>query len=640
MSWLDGFDDADAINLDNRIKRTDKLPEPGIFQGFGTGSGNSLLLGGISASNFLQAAGSASFEQDLTVSSLYFPEGAEEQIQAQQDEQARLSRDTAEAAKALRPDPRAVGMAGQILNSAAEILPRTVATAVLTGPAGVVAGPLAAGAPAGYTTAQVAKADGVDDVTANFHGLIEGVGTTVGAGMPGARFVNQLAGDATIAVGANVGIGVAQRAASAELLDRNGYHAQAAQYRALDGKAMLADAVMGAAFFGIGRAGDIRGAVTGRSRPTQEQVDAALVQQEVAHFEDGAAPGVPVDLQSANMHRSQLAQAIRQMARGEQVTVIDGFKGEFLRRPENLEPIAPTREEALVMARQELEPTVRAELEGDIAKAIPNVADVRSELADLQRTLDGLDATYRDRAKQFQAEGLSRKKAETASRKAIDQDREQLNDRVTALEESLQGNRTAEKSRGELASMDRGETPGRLQPRIEERADQIMQGFERTKLASQADRARTPEQAMDSDIDSLLEGLGINLKAKDLTPYFAEPNVTPSKRPVTDEAKSAPQPGKTGTDKPGSAAAKAKPETAGRPAGEPKLSPESSAELDVLRESVARRPDAVINSGFDADGNPTKVKAADALAEVEAEYQAGVRESRSFMAAITCMLRG
>lgn len=640
MSWLDGFDETDAINLDNRIQRTDKLPEPGLWQGFGAGSGNSLLLGGISASNFVQAAGSASFEQDLTVSSLYFPDGAEEQIQAQEKEQDRLGRDTAESAKMLRPDPRAVGMAGQILNSAAEILPRTVAATVLTGPAGIVTGPLAAGAPAGYTATQIAKADGVDDATATAHGLIEGVATTIGAGLPGARFVNQLAGDAAIAVGANVGIGVTQRAASAELLDRNGYHAQAAQYRALDGKAMVADAVMGAFFFGAGRAGDIKGAMNGRPRPTQEQVDAAMVQREVAHFEDGAAPGAPVDLQSANMHRTQLAQAISQLGRGEQVTVVDGFKGEFLRRPTVPEPIAPTRVEALTMARQELEPTVRAELEGDIAKAMPNVADVRVELAGLRRNLDGLDATYRDRAKQFQAEGLSRKKAETAARKAIEQDREQLSDRVTALEESLQGNRTAEKSRGELAAMDRGETPERLQPRIEERADQIMRGFERTKLASQAEMARTPEQAIDADIDSLLEGMGISLKAKDLEPYFAEPSVTPARNAAAPEPKAATKPEKTGAGKAETGSVRTEGKATDQPAGEPKLSPESSAELEILRESVARRPDAVINSGFDADGNPAKVKAADALAEVEAEYQAGIKESRSFMAAITCMLRG
>ncbi|NWC74297.1 hypothetical protein HX823_09425 [Pseudomonas sp. P7759] len=637
MSWLDGFDDANAINLDNRIQRTDKLPEPGVWQGFGKGSGDSLLLGGISLSNFMQAAGSSSIGQDLSVSNLYFPDGADEQIQAQQDVQSELSQDTAEAAKRLRPDPRAVGVAGQILNSAAEILPRTVAATVLTGPAGIVAGPLAAGAPSGYTATQIAKADGVDDATATAHGLIEGVATTIGAGLPGARFVSNLAGDAAIAVGANVGIGVAQRAASAELLDRNGYHAQAAQYRALDGKSMVADAVMGAFFFGAGRAGDIKGAMTGRPRPTQEQVDAAMVQKEVAHFEDGAAPGSPVDPQSANMHRTQLAQAISQLGRGEPVTVIDGFKGDFLRREAAAEPVAPTHAEAIAVARQELEPKLRIELEQEAAGILPNVKDVKTELGTIKQSLDALDDSFKARAKDFQQQGQTRKQAEQSARKAIEAERLDLSDRQTSLNEALGGNRSAEQARADLSAMDRGEAPPRLEGRLSARANQIIQGFERTKLASQVERARTPAQTMDSDIDSILEGLGHTVRAKDLSPDGVEASAPPSSRAI---AKDVAKPTAAGAEQKKIESPSSKSETEGQPGGEPRLSPESSAELDMLRDSVARRPDAVINSGFDADGNPAKVRAADALAEVEAEYQLGVKESRSFMAAITCMLRG
>lgn len=634
MSWLDGFDEADAINLDNRIQRTDKLPDPGFLHGDLLGeAGKGLKLGGITASNSAQAIGAALLEQDLLQSSVYFPEAdAESQIQSLQEEQERLGRDTAEAVEQLRPDPRAVGLAGQLLSGAAEILPRTVAAYVAAGPAGVVAGPLAGGVPSGYAAKRSAMAKGVDESTATGVGLIEGATTTVGIGMPGARLVKSVAGDLAAVGAANVGLGVAQRGATAELLERNGYAAQAAQYRAFDGSAMAIDAVMGVAFGALGRAGDIRSAMS-RSRPTAEQVDAALTMREALHFEEGAAPGAPVDPQSANVHRTQLAQAIGQLSRGEQVTVVDGFNANFLRRPADLDPIAPTRAEAVAMARAELEPVVRTELEAESVGTLPNVADVRAELAGVQRTLAGLDDTYRDRAKQAQADGMSRKKAEATARQTIEQERQQLTDRVTTLEESLAGNRSAEISRGELAALARGETPERLQQRINERADQIQQAFERNSLARQVDRAKTPEQVVDSDIDSLLEGLGLSLRAKDLSPHLVEPSVTTGRQPVTRAAKPATKPAETGT-------AQAKSETTGQPAAEPKLSPESSAELDILRESVARQPDAMINSGFDADGNPTKVRAADALVEVEAEYQAGVKESRSFMAAITCMLRG
>ncbi|WP_252088824.1 hypothetical protein [Pseudomonas sp. MWU13-3659] len=52
-----------------------------------------------------------------------------------------------------------------------------------------------------------------------------------------------------------------------------------------------------------------------------------------------------------------------------------------------------TREEALVAAREELEPTERSELEAESAGALPNVRDVRTELAGVQRILDDLDST-------------------------------------------------------------------------------------------------------------------------------------------------------------------------------------------------------------------------------------------------------
>ncbi|NMY20833.1 hypothetical protein [Pseudomonas sp. WS 5410] len=645
MSWLDGFDEANAINLDNRIQRTDKLPEPGIWQGFGKGSGNSLLLGGISLSNFAQSAGSASFEQDLNLSSLYFPDGAEEQIQAQQNEQSRLSQDTAESAKTLRPDPRAVGIAGQILNSAAEILPRTVAATVLAGPAGIVAGPLAAGAPAGYTATQIAKADGVDDATATAHGLIEGVATTIGAGLPGAKFVSNLAGDAAIAVGANVGIGVAQRAASAELLDRNGYHAQAAQYRALDGKAMVADAIMGAFFFGAGRAGDIKGAVTGRPRPTQEQVDSALVQNEAVHFEDGAAPGAPVDPASANMHREQLSQALAQLNRGEPVTVIDGFRGDFLRKETSVEPVAPSRDVALATARQDLEPKLRVELEQEAAGILPNVKDVKGELAILRKSLDGLDDSFKARAKDFQQQGQTRKQAEQAARQAIADERAQLTDRQSALTESLDGNRSAQQARADLNAMDRGEVPKRFQDRITQRADTIIRGFEPSKITNAVKEGvrQTHEQQLSVELDGVLRDIGHNepevrARSGDNQESNDVEKQAVAGNPGGKQAGKAPAEKVTASDK-SEAGVISEP---GRSVTGDAESPANAqaSEIDLVRDAVSRNPEVMVNSGYDADGNPIKVRAADALAEIEAEHQLGVKEGQSFMAAVKCLLRG
>ncbi|EKT4541547.1 hypothetical protein QEM15_003756 [Pseudomonas putida] len=619
MSWLDGFDDADSINLDNRIQRTDKLPEPGWFTGSATP-----LFEGIGHGATQLALQVAEYGNDPTqIIALDIPTDEEEWARREQIGEARR-----ELGKEMQPDPRAVGVVGQALFGFGDFGAR-MGIGALTGIP--YAGAATVGLSMGEGTYSELRSQGVDRPTAAGAGALQGLTASVTAAIPAARFVASPIADYGIAVGANQVLDISSKAATAALLESGGYSAQAAQYQALDAKSSLANLIFTSAFFALGRRGG--------PRPTQEQVDAGLAQKEIDHFEDGAAPGAPVDPASASMHREQLSQAISQLDRGEPVTVIDGFKGDFLRRPPRPEAIGPNREEALAMARQELEPVVRQELEQDAAGVLPNVADIRTELGGLQRTLEGLDATYRDRAKQFQTDGLSRKRAETQAKQAIETERQQLTDRVTTLEESLQANRTGELARGELAAMGRGETPARMQLRIEERAGQIIQGFERTRLAAQVEAARTPEQAMDGDIDSLLDGLGYGTRAKDLSPDVAQPDATPAQRTATPLAESVPTAAKTATGLADDGTSSAKSEIADVSPEGPKLSPEASAELEVLRQSVAQRPDAVINSGFDADGNPTQIRAADALAEVEAEYQAGVKESRSFMAAITCLLR-
>lgn len=352
--WLDNLTpEGELLTEQNRLRdsATKELPEPGFWQGsLLDETGKGLVLGGISSSNLVHALGAAQLEQDLTVSSLYFPEmDAEPQIQAQRDEQERLGRDTAEAAKLLRPDPQTVGLAGQLLSGAAEILPRTIAATVAAGPAGLVVGALAAGAPAGYTAKHVAMSEGVDEATATGQGLIEGITMTAGAALPGAHLVKPVLGDLAAVGVANVGLGVAQRAATAELLERNGYTAQAAQYRAFDGTAMTIDAVMGAAFGIVGRAGDVKGTLARRPKPAE--VDAALAGNNAQHAID-TAPGIPTDPRAANAHLQQLDVASGQLLRGEDVRLPDDVPElAYLVRGEVPDPLA----DAVARARYELD---------------------------------------------------------------------------------------------------------------------------------------------------------------------------------------------------------------------------------------------------------------------------------------------
>lgn len=638
MTWLNGaVDESDILNRQQALEFTSEMPQPGFWQGSLDTIGPGLKRGSIEAANTL-AAGLVELAGTEVVSTLASGFGAgntpgfdaerhaADAVRGAEELTAEIGRDTAESVKDLRPDPVEVGMAGQIIGELTAILPRTIAGAVTGGLPGAA---VAAGGPAGYAKTQTAMAEGVDDSTALQLGAVEGLTMGAGAVLPAARFVGPVLGDAALAVGANVGLGIAHRGASAEILRANGYQAQAAQYEMLNKTALATDLVMGLAFFGVGRA-------TYR-RPTPDQIDAALTDRNAQHADIDTAPGLAVDPRSAVAHQDALAAAIASINRGEPVVLPDSIhSAEFIRGSEAPTPKAPTREEALATARQELEPTVRTELEGEAAGLLPNVADARTELASVQRTLDDLDGTFRERARQAQGEGMSRKKAEAAARQEIAQERQQLTERVTALEESLQGNRSSELARGELAAIARGETPERLQPRIEARADEIMRGFERSPLAAGVARAREPltprlmnERAAREEIDTLVRDYEATLPREPDEAPAPRSDSPPGGKPV--EPAAATKSGKSATDS--AKAATPEPNGAAKPAAA------ESPELQLLRGAIARNPEAMVLHGYDVDGAPVKARADQVLAEIEAEHAAGVRESSSYTAAIGCLLR-
>ena len=325
----------------------------------------------------------------------------------------------------------------------------------------------AAGGPAGYSRKRTAMEEGIDENTATWLGVTEGAVTAVGAAIPAAGFVKSLGGDVALAIGANVGLGMAHRGVSAALLESGGYQAQAAQYRAMDATAIATDAILGAAFFGIGRA-------TMR-RPTTEQIDAALADRNAQHADVDTAPGAPIDARSAVAHQDALRAAIDSINRGEPVVLPDNIQSaRFLRDIDESPVVAPSRDQALVTAREELLPIIRAETEQAAAGSLPNVKDVKAELSAVARSIDALDDTFRARAKEFQGEGMGRKQAEQAARQAIADERAQLGDRQSALNESLSGNRSAEQARADLNALDRGEIPARVADRFNARADEIL----------------------------------------------------------------------------------------------------------------------------------------------------------------------
>ncbi|WP_433886953.1 hypothetical protein [Pseudomonas vranovensis] len=638
MSWLDGMvDEGEVISQDQRLDRTTERLAPGAFTGALDVVGPGLLRGGLEAGAAVESGFSSLWQAWLnTAADILLPEpkfgGTPDVTSAERSSQETLGQGTAQEVMALRPDPAEVGVVGQILGEAAAVLPRTVAGAVIAGPVGAAA---AAGAPAGYSGKQVAMAEGIDEDTATLKGLIDAGTVGIGAILPAARFVGPVLGDAAIAVGANVGLGMAGRGLTAKVLEDGGYTTQAAQYRVMDGTAMATDAILGAAFFGIGRAG--------MRRPTTEQVDAALTERTTQHFDVDTAPGAPTNPRSAVAHQDAIRAAIDQLSRGEPVAVPDSIhSAEFLRGSEQPRPVAPTREQVLATARQDLEPTMRVELEQEAAGMLPNVADIRTELAAVQRSLDGLDATFRGRAKEFQAQGQGRKRAEVSARQAIEAERLELTDRITALGDSLKGNRTGELARADLAALARGEVPQRLQARIEQRADAIAKGFEQKPLAGAVAEGNRLNIAHAIRQEMARIVAGQDLAQPQLQARALDIGVPKAATPATPAAENATKPAKSATDASESFTSKGKNLTSERDGAD--LGGPSQAEADptiqLADEVLARMDDMRLATGaLDAEGNPVTVSARELLAQADAEIQAAQQDARGFAAAAACFLQ-
>lgn len=141
-------------------------------------------------------------------------------------------------------------------------------------------------------------------------------------------------------------------------------------------------------------------------------------------------------------------------------------------------------------AIDEIRPTLAGERVG-------NVADLHVERLALTQRAMGLDATFKDLAKEFQGRRMSRKQAERAARDTIAVQREQIGARQAEINTTLERNRAGEFDRRDLGLIERGEVPERLRPQIEARAKQIMQGYQLRPLGPAIRTAR--EAAQDAD---------------------------------------------------------------------------------------------------------------------------------------------
>lgn len=141
-------------------------------------------------------------------------------------------------------------------------------------------------------------------------------------------------------------------------------------------------------------------------------------------------------------------------------------------------------------AIDEIRPTLTGERAG-------NVADLHAERLDLTQRAMGLDATFKDLAKEFQGQNMTRKQAESAARDTIAAQKEQIGARQAEINTALERNRAGEFDRRDLGLIERGEVPERLRPQIEARAKQIMQGYQQRPLGTAIRTARETADGAD-----------------------------------------------------------------------------------------------------------------------------------------------
>lgn len=226
---------------------------------------------------------------------------------------AELQATTRAFSKTLTADPRTTGAAANLVQGFSKAVTEFVAGSAAGGPLG---GAALLGNADAYAHYQDLLDAGVDEATAKKSAILTGATSAAGAVLPMALPAKLLAGLPAVGalltqVGAgaaiNTSFGAASRYASAKILDDAGYHEMAEQQKPWDETNLLTDAITGM-FFGA-HAGwhGIKGLGVAKVDPSIR--DAAKVVQDRQEVNE-RAPGVPVDMVSAAVHRQALETAL------------------------------------------------------------------------------------------------------------------------------------------------------------------------------------------------------------------------------------------------------------------------------------------------------------------------------------------
>jgi hypothetical protein len=304
MSYLYGLDPRAQANLSDQLDNTKGAPNaPGAFDNFWASVGGNLAAGG------LKVAQLGTYFQDpdeaAATAMAHGIAGDNTDWQAKdQEARAEARRLLAIKAKEVMPNPLKTGWASNLVGGLAQVVPTAVVGGAIAGPAGAMA---LVGGSQGVGDYQQSLLDGVDSTTAAKKAALTGVASGLGVGIPMAKAGAGLLTNLGIGAGVNVGLGMAQRAGTAAILNAGGYHQMADQYKWLDGEAIAVDAVLGAAFGGLGHL------MHGEAAPTPERVDAALALNDRLHVENEAQPGVHRTVESRDAGVEAMTKAVDDM---------------------------------------------------------------------------------------------------------------------------------------------------------------------------------------------------------------------------------------------------------------------------------------------------------------------------------------
>ncbi|WP_088158814.1 hypothetical protein [Achromobacter xylosoxidans] len=363
------------------------------------------------------------------------------------------------ASRWLGPNPQTASSAEQMMFGFAKTITKAVGYTVATG--NPLTGAALTGADEGVTAADELRRQGVDLATRTGVGVVTGLTTAAGVGLPVAG--KTIGGTLGYAAAGGPGLFIAQQQMTRDILNNADYSNLADQYDPFDPVGLAVSTLVPAAFGAWalrgrtraaareGQPAEVRPAVQAEEAPRgpmqQELVDAARVQR-VREVVDSWNLGDPADVRAANDAMMSVMRASSQLADGVPVYVADRFPMKDAYAARALETMVAKSE----AARAELLPQ---------AEALADPGAIRALRTEIQNLAQGRRSSADDAEVRALADQIRATEPRTGARAALNRARQELDARaeetdarIAAMEAQIDANADAMAARQALAVLD------------------------------------------------------------------------------------------------------------------------------------------------------------------------------------------